>query len=164
MVIEKLHLSVSKSWLTPEYLFFPAWAGFSTNSVRNFLNEPWGRDKFRWFWNNLEKLHLSVSKSWLTPDYLFFPAWAGFSANSVRNFLNEPWGREQIALGLEQYRKAASLGAKKSFSINGRRLSINQASLIFRIRLAPLASQARDFKRQIFMRKQLFPLYLQSHP
>ena len=33
--------------------------------------------------------------------------------------------------------------SKSLYSINGLRLSINQASLIFCIRLAPLASQAR---------------------
>ena len=60
---------------------------------------------------NLTKLHLSMSQSWLTPDYLFF------------------------------LRKSLEGNSTESFSINGLRLSINQASLMFCIRLAPLVFQ-----------------------
>ena len=52
------------------------------------------------------------------------------------------------------HQKAAPLGVKKSFSINGLRLSINQASLMFCIRLAPLASQARN---ELIHNAQLLP-------
>ena len=60
--------------------------------------------------DNLTKLHLSMSKSWLTPDYYFL-------------------------------RKSLEKNSTESFSINGLRLSINQASLMFCIRLAPLVME-----------------------
>ena len=45
--------------------------------------------------------------------------------------------------------KVTPIGAEKSFSINRLRLSINQASLMFCIRLALLVSQARIIIKQL---------------
>ena len=50
--------------------------------------------------------------------------------------------------------KSCTMCVKKSFSINGLRLSINQAILMFCIRLAPLVSQVRSIKRRKTSRKE----------
>ena len=58
--------------------------------------------------------------------------------------------------------KAAPIGVEKSFSINGMRLSINQASLIFCIRLAPLVSQARILYNSFVFKIPVAVLYLKD--
>ncbi len=73
---KKLHLSMLKSlassvlFINPQGYYSPAWAGFSTNSVRSFLNKishvwvPWGHEEFK-------KLHLSMSKSLASSDSIY---------------------------------------------------------------------------------------------
>ena len=58
--------------------------------------------------------------------------------------------------------KAAPIGVEKSFSINGMSISINQASLIFCIRLAPLVSQARILYNSFVFKIPVAVLYLKD--
>ena len=74
----------------------------------------------------------------VTKIFLLLLSLLSFLDKSYKRYMND-----------KSSRKVAPAGAAKSFSINRLRLSINQASLMFCIRLALLVSQARIITKYV---------------